>query len=328
LNSNYADMQSVLDTEKWQSIQDRLAVVTGTAIITVDYKGVPITKHSQCSEFCNYIRSEPKTNAKCEKCDARGGIEAVRINKSYIYRCHCNIIDAAIPIIMDNRYYGCVMVGQVLLKENDENEYIEKIYRDSIELLANQNEMLYLYSKLPKMTLVHIKEIVDLIEYIIKYIVGESIIKAQILEENHQMKQQLNRETNQQLEQEKTFSPMNEQNELLAPAIKYMDENFHKKITLNDMANICFITPGYFSKIFYQKTGEKFSDYLTRLRIESSKELLKTTNKTIQEIAMEVGFNDAGYFTRRFKSYEGITPGYYRRVVKNQSSKYEIVKEV
>ena len=60
MNSNYADMQSILDMEKWQSIQDRLAIVTGTAIITVDYKGVPITEHSQCSEFCNRIRSEPR----------------------------------------------------------------------------------------------------------------------------------------------------------------------------------------------------------------------------------------------------------------------------
>lgn len=339
MNSNYADMQSILDMEKWQSIQDRLAIVTGTAIITVDYKGVPITEHSQCSEFCNRIRSGPKTNAICQKCDARGGIEAVRLNKSYIYRCHCNIIDAAIPIIIHDKYFGCVMVGQILLKEDDEDEYIEKIYRDSIEHLSNQNEMLYLYSKLPQMTLTQIKEALDLIDHIIKYIIEESIIKFEILKENHQMKQQLrgisdanfvkmDSESNRQLEQDKTFKPKSEHNELLTPAIKYMDENFHEKITLKDMANICFITPGYFSKIFYKETGEKFSDYLTRIRIERAKELLKTTEKTIQEIAMEVGFNDAGYFTRRFKSYEGSTPGHYRRIAKSQSIKYEIIKEV
>ncbi len=81
-----------------------------------------------------------------------------------------------------------------------------------------------------------------------------------------------------------------------------------KKITLDNLANICFITPGYFSKLFYRETGEKFSDYLTRIRIEKAKELLTSTDKPIQEIALEVGFNDAGYFTRRFKSYEGTTP--------------------
>lgn len=322
-------MQSILDMEKWQSIQDRLAIVTGTAIITVDYKGAPITEHSQCSEFCNRIRSVPKTNAICQKCDARGGIEAVRLNKSYIYRCHCNIIDAAIPIIIHDKYFGCVMVGQILLKEDDEDEYIEKIYKDSIGHLSNQNEMLYLYSKLPQMTLTQIKETLDLIDHIIKYIVEESIIKFEIVEENNQMKQQLrgmphanfvpiDSESNRQLEQGKTFKLKSEHNELLTPAIKYMDENFHKEITLKDMANMCFITPGYFSKIFYKETGEKFSDYLTRIRIERAKELLKTTDKTIQEIAMEVGYNDAGYFTRRFKSHKGTTPGHYRRIAKSR----------
>ncbi len=118
----------------------------------------------------------------------------------------------------------------------------------------------------------------------------------------------------------------NEMNDILKPAIKYINENFHEKITLDDLANICFITPGYFSKLFYRETGEKFSDYLTRIRIENAKKLLKTTDKTVQEISMEVGFNDAGYFSRRFKAFEGITPGNYRRILKNQSNKYKIIK--
>ncbi len=337
MNGNYADMESILDIEKWQLIQDKLAKVTGTAIITVDYKGVPVTKHSECSEFCKNIRSEPKTNAICQKCDARGGIEAVRLNQNYIYRCHCNIIDAAIPIIVDDKYFGCVMVGQILLKENNQNPYIEKIYRDSIEYLPNQNEMLYLYSKLPHMTLTQIKEILDLIEYIVKYIVEESILKNKLLQENQDMKKQLKAVlkddySNIKLDNhntEKNLSNVSkEMNDILKPAIKYIDKNFHEKITLDNLANICFITPGYFSKLFYRETGEKFSDYLTRIRIEKAKELLTSTDKPIQEIALEVGFNDAGYFTRRFKSYEGTTPGHYRKIAKSQSIKYQIVKEV
>lgn len=339
LSNKYADIQSILDIEKWQLIQDKLAMVTNMAIITVDYKGIPVTQHSRCSEFCEKIRSESKTNAICQKCDARGGIEAVRLNQNYIYRCHCNIIDAAIPIIIDDKYFGCVMVGQVLLKENNEDEYIEKIYKDSIEVLSDQNEMLYLYSKLSRLTLTRIKEILDLIDNIIKYIVEECIVKFKLFKDNQDMKQRLeeildkdvvhnnisldNGET-----KERVYDPTNRTNDILKPAIEYINENFDKKIILDDMANMCFITPGYFSKIFYKETGEKFSDYLTRLKIEKAKELLKTTNKTIQEIAIEVGFNDAGYFTRRFKSYEGIAPGHYRKISKSQSIKYEIIKEV
>lgn len=332
-------IQSILDMEKWQLIQDKLAVVTGMAIITVDYKGVPVTKHSECSEFCNNIRANPKTSIICQKCDARGGIEAVRLNQSYIYRCHCDIIDVAIPIIVNDKYFGCVMVGQVLLEEDEENEYIEKVYRNSIEFLSDQNKILSLYSKLPHLTLTRIKEIIDLIDSIIKYIVEESITKSVLSKENENMKKKIKRNIGREIAQvnsnsnnrnltESLQEPENKTSDILKPAIKYINENFNKNITLDDMAKICFVTPGYFSKIFYKETGERFSDCLIRLRIEKAKTLLKTTNKTIQEIAMEVGFNDAGYFTRRFKIYEGTTPGRYKRLAKNQPAKYKIVTKL
>lgn len=304
-------IRSILDMEKWQLIQDKLALVTGTAIITVDYKGTPVTKHSLCSEFCNSIRLNSETGSICEKCDARGGIEAVRLNKSYIYRCHYDIIDVAIPIIVDDKYFGCVMVGQVLLKEDKKDEYIEKIYHSPNESLPNQNKMLCLYSKLPQLTLTSIKEIVSLIESIINYIVKESIEKSELLKEDS--------------DKEVLQEPIDKTSDLLDPAIKYINENFNKDITLDDMANMCFITPGYFSKIFYKETGERFSDCIIRLRIERAKELLKTTNKNIQEIAIEVGFNDAGYFTKRFKIYEGTTPGRYRSLAKKEPVQYEIL---
>ena len=47
-------------------IEDRLALVTGMAIITVDYRGFPVTRHSECTEFCKKIRLDPKTNGICK----------------------------------------------------------------------------------------------------------------------------------------------------------------------------------------------------------------------------------------------------------------------
>lgn len=333
---NPIDIQTILDIKRWQRIQDKFALVTNTAIITVDYKGVPVTKHSQCSEFCKKIRQQPKSNEICQKCDARGGIEAVRLNKNYIYRCHCNIIDAAIPIIIENKYFGCVMIGQVLLEENPENEYIEKIYKGPNALLSNQNEMLYFYSKLPRLTMHRIKEMVDLMDHIVKYIIKESIKNFELLEEQQMIKKKFERILHNEITQENSslnnaevkknlYEIANKENSMLDTALQYIKENLHKKITLEDMANLCFITPGYFSKLFYREMGEKFSDYLIRLRIEKAKKLLKTTDKTIQQIGIEVGFYDAGYFIRRFKLYEGTTPGNYRRILKRQSDKYKII---
>lgn len=302
----FLNMKSILNIEKWQEIQDDLASVTKMAIITIDYKGMPITKHSKCTEFCNIVRSDPKTSSLCEKCDARGGIEAVRLGRSYMYRCHCNIVDVAIPIIIKDKYFGAIMAGQVLLKDEKDSKDLEKIYSNEIEVLSNQNKMLFLYSKLPRLSLEDIKETVNLIGNIGNYIFEESIKNYTFLEENQSIAENL----------EVSNRLGSSLSDILKPALEYIDQNYHEDIKLKDMAKLCYISPGYFSKIFHKETGEKFSDCLIRLRIEKAKKLLKNTNKTIQEIAIEVGFNDSGYFTKRFKKYQGITPGLYRKISK------------
>lgn len=77
---DYLDLHKIINVDKWQSLQDALAKQTGMAIITVDYKGVPVTKHSGCHSFCQLLRDDPELSKNCQKCDSRGGIEATRLN--------------------------------------------------------------------------------------------------------------------------------------------------------------------------------------------------------------------------------------------------------
>ncbi|WP_252233382.1 PocR ligand-binding domain-containing protein, partial [Clostridium sp. DSM 1985] len=81
------NLNKVIDLEKWVNLQESLAVVTKVAIIIVDYKGNPITKHSGCHRFCKAVRANPELVKYCQKCDSRGGLEAVRLNEPYIYLC-------------------------------------------------------------------------------------------------------------------------------------------------------------------------------------------------------------------------------------------------
>lgn len=330
------NIQSILGIEKWQQIQDELASVTKLAIITVDYKGIPVTRHSSCTEFCQIVRANPKTSALCQKCDARGGIEAVRINKSYIYTCHCNIIDAAIPIIINNKFFGSVMVGQVLLKDINNIKYLENVYGSSNTSFSDQNKMFYLYSKLPKKTYRQIKKDVDLIGHVSNYIVEAAIKNLDLQEENRVLKQyfndrsakKINSTLDKQLDNivtEKSDAISKVANTTLKPAIDYIHENFKEKIRLKDMARLCFITDSYFSKLFYKKLGENFSAYVTKLKIIEAKKLLKTTDKTIQEISADIGFNDSSYFINIFKKYEGVTPALFRKHFQSQSKEYKII---
>ena len=121
------DLKSLLDTPLWEAVQDQLALLTGTAIITVDFKGIPITKHSCRTEFCSIIRENPISRKRCYKCDALAGLEAVRLERPYIYLCHCGIVDAAVPVIVGDKYLGAVMFGQVRIPNNDTGGKVERL---------------------------------------------------------------------------------------------------------------------------------------------------------------------------------------------------------
>lgn len=73
------DLKYIIDMDEWGKLQESLSLVTRMAIIMVDYKGVPVTAHSRCQAFCQTVRSDKEFSAYCQKCDARGGLEAVRL---------------------------------------------------------------------------------------------------------------------------------------------------------------------------------------------------------------------------------------------------------
>jgi two-component system response regulator YesN len=87
-----------------------------------------------------------------------------------------------------------------------------------------------------------------------------------------------------------------------------MDEN----ISLNVMCRHMLMSLSYFSTVFKSYTGETFVEYLTRIRMENAKELLKTTDLKTYEVASKVGYSDPHYFGMIFKKIMGMTPTEFR----------------
>ena len=103
-----------------------------------------------------------------------------------------------------------------------------------------------------------------------------------------------------------------ELNVLMEKVIKYIEHNYTKNITLNDVAENINMSYHYFSKFFKDSMGKNFSDYITDLRINKSKELLKHNNLSIKEICFSIGYSDPNYFSKAFKKITGISPTEYR----------------
>lgn len=102
------------------------------------------------------------------------------------------------------------------------------------------------------------------------------------------------------------------ENQLVVKAQNYIQDNFKKDLSLDEVSRQLDLSPYYFSKLFKEETGSNFVEYVTNLRINRAKELLAEDNCSMKEICAEVGYSDPNYFSRIFKKNTGVTPTEYR----------------
>ncbi|MCL2254046.1 MAG: AraC family transcriptional regulator [Lachnospiraceae bacterium] len=100
-------------------------------------------------------------------------------------------------------------------------------------------------------------------------------------------------------------------------AKKYLDENFHKEISLVSLAGAFHISKYYFVRIFKEHIGLSPMKYLLFVRIEAAKDLLISTDMPIAKIGESVGYDNVTAFNRVFKSSENISPSEYRANAKS-----------
>ena len=96
--------------------------------------------------------------------------------------------------------------------------------------------------------------------------------------------------------------------ERLEPALRYMEEHYPGSVHLPELAALCNMDPAHFCRTFKTVTGKTVMQYLNEHRLHKAEVLLKTTDRSISDIALSVGFPDNCYFSRRFKQYFGCTP--------------------
>ncbi|AZT91205.1 response regulator [Caldicellulosiruptor changbaiensis] len=95
--------------------------------------------------------------------------------------------------------------------------------------------------------------------------------------------------------------------------MKFIEENyFDKELTIQKIANHFYFSPNYLCAMFKKATGKTLNDYITEVRIEKAKELLKDDSIKLYEVAEKVGFSDPNYFSTIFKKKVGLTPSDFR----------------
>lgn len=103
-----------------------------------------------------------------------------------------------------------------------------------------------------------------------------------------------------------------EKENIVEKVSKYIDDNMDKMLKLEELASICNLSPGYFSRIFKKETGKTVITYINEKKVEKAKKLLKESKEPIINISLDLGFDDCGYFIRVFKKITGLTPKAFR----------------
>lgn len=96
-------------------------------------------------------------------------------------------------------------------------------------------------------------------------------------------------------------------------AIVYMENHYKEQPSMEEVARHAGFSPGYFSRLFHAQLGTTYNAYLNNIRIRHVQILLSTTNKSIMDIAQDMGYCHGEYLSAQFKRKTGMTPSMYRR---------------
>lgn len=113
---------------------------------------------------------------------------------------------------------------------------------------------------------------------------------------------------------ENTMSPKGQDSlDRLKQVVGYIRDNLAEPISLQTLAEICFMSPGYFCRYFKRETGKTPVAFINECRIEKACQLLAGSELPVSVISLSVGFDNLSYFIRKFREHKGMTPGKYRR---------------
>lgn len=169
------NIQEIIDLDFLQKVQNSFAEATGLAAITVDFRGNPITEYSNFSSFCRNIREDQQLYDKCLKCDAFGGLEAVRRENFFMYRCHTGLVDIAVPIIIKGQFIGSMLVGQAKLNETD-NHRLDYITKESSNWKENKKNVAD-FDQIPIISIEKVTAAAKMMFYVINNMVEKDVMQ-------------------------------------------------------------------------------------------------------------------------------------------------------
>lgn len=255
--------------------------------------GLPL---SFCQSFKKLLPRHSSTEDSCQKLHAESGKRAMKSGVPFIFSCHANLRHLSFPLNSGRQPLGALLIGPFLTEEPDPEMFVDISERYS----PGARELLKLYKEAGEIPIIS-PERAEQISWLISYLFTPFLSPDASASQDAAG-----------YSEEEDDAVSKKGNGVIENAIAYMKQHFDSPITLQETAGYVDLNPSYFSTLFKQSCGLSFKEYLNYIRIEESKKLLTSTDRSILDIAIDIGFEDQSYFTKVFKKYTGLTPKQYR----------------
>lgn len=223
-------------TEKLKPALNSLAKASGLNLCMLDIMGNTLIYPANDCALCKFVRSDKEGRDMCIRFAAHAVLDAAREKKTFFYKCPFGLIDFAVPVFENEKFVGAICGGQVRSQESV--AHLDFIYPSITRRDAGDkyDEIMRLYSRMQDISADRVTETARLAELLAKEI--DNATPDPTAGQGH------DKENDPKWEKRK-----------LQPAINYIENNFTNHISAKEMAELCFISENYFSRLFGKLTG-------------------------------------------------------------------------
>jgi len=286
-NAERALIEALSNSKIFQDYEQAFTEATGLPVALRAVESWQLPHHGQRNEspFCALVLETSRACACCLQVQER--LAASAAEEAHSVSCHAGLCNTAVPVRVGDRLIGFLQTGQVFRKAPNRAQFERslRVVREwGVKVDAVKLEQAYFNTG------------------VVPSKRHEAVVKLLSIFAEH-----LSMLSNQVVLQQDNAEPP-----VIARAKEYIQEHQTDNLRLGHVAKAVNTSTFYFCKMFKKVTGINFTDYLCRLRIEKSKNLLLNPNLRVSEIAFEVGFQSLTHFNRVFKKILGQSPTEYR----------------
>ena len=227
--------------------------------------------------FCAAVNESAVEHERCIECDRIACRIALEKKQTHIYKCRYGLTEAVSPLYNFGTLTGFLMMGQIAVSDDECQAAAARL----AELIGKADEAARLAESIPRAMPDMIKSYVRIMTICAQYLTLSNALVGDKLSVSQK-------------------------------AMKYVDDNFDKKITAKDICSYAGCSKSTLFSNFKKSYGIAVNEYINDKRLKKAELLLTESNESIANVAAECGFSDQSYFSKVFSGKHGITPSEYR----------------